>query len=89
MIPIISINPRNSSDLPQPSGFTDDKIRTITERTNNIVKNPLGLSTLKINKTTALKAELILAGITQLIALIISYKINKKHRILSIKSLIA
>ena len=26
------------------------KIRTITERTNNIIKHPLGLSTLKINK---------------------------------------
>ncbi|MFD3158411.1 transposase [Haloimpatiens sp. FM7330] len=176
-IPIIPINPRNSSDLPQPSGFTDDgvplcpkdsslpmkfdgitrekgrsmrvkwicpkskkvnikgktqyilscknpctpspcgriyhptinkefrlncpvprnsekstklyKIRTITERTNNIIKHPLGLSTLKINKTYSLKSELLLAGITQLIAVIISYKINNKNKILSIKSLVA
>jgi hypothetical protein len=176
-IPIIPINPRNSSDLPQPSGFTDNgvplcpkdsslpmkfdgvtrekgrsmrvkwlcpkskkvringktkyilscenpctsspcgriyhptinkdfrlncpiprntekwnnlyKIRTITERTNNIIKHPLGLSTLKINKTDSLKAELLLAGITQLITVIISYKINNKDNILSIKSLVA
>ena len=65
------------------------KIRTITERTNNIIKHPLGLSTLKINKTDSLKAELLLAGITQLITVIISYKINNKNKILSIKSLIA
>ncbi|WP_243447688.1 transposase [Clostridium tetani] len=177
IIPIIPINPRNSSDLPQPSGFTDNgvplcpkdssipmnsdgftrekgrsmrvkwlcpkskkvringktkyilsceypctsspcgriyhptinkdfrlncpiprntekwnnlyKIRTTTERTNNIIKHPLGLSTLKINKTNSLKAELLLAGITQLITVIISYKINNKDKILSIKSLVA
>ncbi|KGI40487.1 transposase [Clostridium tetani ATCC 9441] len=177
IIPIIPINPRNSSDLPQPSGFTDNgiplcpkdsslpmkldgvtrekgrsmrvkwlcpkskkvringktkyilscenpctsspcgriyhptinkdlrlncpiprntekwnnlyKIRTTTERTNNIIKHPLGLSTLKINKTNSLKAELLLAGITQLITVIIGYKINNKNKILSIKSLIA
>ena len=65
------------------------KIRTITERTNNILKNPLGLSTLKINKSDSIKAELYLAGITQLISLLISYKISKKNNILSIKSLIA
>ena len=64
-------------------------MRTITERTNNIIKHPLGLSTLKINKTDSLKAELLLAGITQLITVIISYKINNKNKILSIKSLIA
>ncbi|MBP1865881.1 hypothetical protein BD780_002555 [Clostridium tetanomorphum] len=65
------------------------KIRTITERTNNIIKNPLGLSTLKINKTNSLKSELLLAGIAQLIAVLISYKIGKKKKILSIKSLVA
>lgn len=32
------------------------KIRAVTERINNILKNPLGLSTLKINKTSTLKA---------------------------------
>ncbi|RXM74735.1 DDE transposase, partial [Clostridium tetani] len=64
-------------------------IRTTTERTNNIIKHPLGLSTLKINKTNSLKAELLLAGITQLITVIIVYKINNKNKILSIKSLIA
>lgn len=175
IVPIIPINPRNSSNLPQPSGFTDDgaplcpkdsslpmkfdgitrekgrsmrikwlcpkskkvkcngktqyilscenpctsspcgrvyhptinkdfrlncpiprdseewsklyKIRTITERTNNIIKNPLGLSTLKINKTNTLKSELLLAGITQLITVIISYKMNKQDKILSIRSI--
>lgn len=64
-------------------------MRTITEKTNNIIKHPLGLSTLKINKTDSLKAELLLAGITQLITVIISYKINNKNKIFSIKSLIA
>lgn len=65
------------------------KIRPVTERTNNMLKHPLGLSTLKINKSDSIKAELYLAGITQLISLLISYKISRKNNIFSIKSLIA
>jgi len=65
------------------------KIRPVTERTNNMLKNPLGLSTLKINKTDSIKAELFIAGITQLISLLISYKISRKNNVFSIKSLVA
>lgn len=65
------------------------KIRPVTERTNNTLKNPLGLSTLKLNKSNSIKSELYLAGITQLISLMISYKVSKNKSIFSIKSLIA
>ncbi len=54
-----------------------------------MLKHPLGLSTLKINKSDSIKAELYLAGITQLISLLISYKISRKNNIFSIKSLMA
>lgn len=37
------------------------KIRTITERTNNILKNPLGLSTLKINKSDSISIKSLIA----------------------------
>jgi hypothetical protein len=177
IVPIIPINSRNSSSLPQPSGFTDDgtplcpkdpnlpmkfdgitrekgramrikwlcpkskkinenkttkyllscedpctpspcgriyhptinkelrlncpiprnsdewtrlyKIRTITERTNNILKNTLAISNLKISKTSSLKSELLLSGITQLISVIISYNMNRKNNILSLRTLVS
>lgn len=61
---------------------------TVTERTNNIIKNPLGLLTLKINKTDSLKPKLFIAGITQLIALLINYKTNNKNNVFLIRKLI-
>lgn len=89
--PTINREYRLNSPIPRDSEKWSElyKIRTVTERTNNVIKNPLGLSTLKINKTDSLKSELFIAGITQLIALLISYKINNKNNVLSIKKLIA
>lgn len=88
--PTINKEYRLNCPIPRDSKEWIDlyKIRPVTERTNNIVKNPLGLSTLKINKTDSLKSELFIAGITQLISLLISYKINNKNNIFSIKSLV-
>jgi len=65
------------------------KIRTITERTNHILKNTLAISKLKINKTSSLKSELLLSGITQLISVIISYNMNIKNNILSLRRLVS
>ena len=89
--PTINKDYRLNCPIPRDSEEWNNlyKIRTVTERTNNILKNPLGLSILKINKSDSIKAELFIAGITQLIALIISFKIDSKNNVFSIKSLIA
>ncbi|AGK98449.1 transposase [Clostridium pasteurianum] len=89
--PTINKDYRLNCPIPRDSEEWNNlyKIRTVTERTNNTLKNPLGLSTLKINKSDSLKAELFIAGITQLISLIISFKIDSKNNVFSIKSLIA
>ncbi len=65
------------------------KIRTIIERTNFMVKYPMGINYTKLQNTAALKSEVILAGITQQIVLLIAYKLNEVSHPLSIKSLVA
>lgn len=89
--PTINSNLRLNPPIPRDSDEWSKlyKIRCCTERTNHILKNTLGLSTLKINKTDTLKAELLLAGITQLITLLMTYEINAKVTKLSTKSLLA
>jgi len=79
-----SIIPRNSKQWEELYN-----IRTIIERTIFIFKYPLGLSYNKINNTKSLKAEILLAGITQLLVLILADKLDKKTNILSIRDLIA
>jgi len=65
------------------------KLRTIIERTNFMVKFPMGLGYTKLRNTVSLKVEVILAAITQQIVILIADKLNKKSHLLSIKSLIA
>ena len=65
------------------------KLRTIIERTNFMVKFPMGLGYTKLRNTISLKVEVILAAITQQIVILIADKLNKKSHLLSIKSLIA
>lgn len=65
------------------------KIRTIIERTNFMVKFPMGINYTKLQNTASLKSEVILAGITQQIILLIAHKLNEFSHPLSIKSLIA
>jgi hypothetical protein len=65
------------------------KIRTIIERTNFMVKFPMGVGYTKLRNTISLKVEVILAAITQQIVILIADKLNKKSHLLSIKSLIA
>ena len=65
------------------------KTRTIIERTNFMVKFPMGLGYTKLKNTVSLKVEVILAAITQQIVILIADKLDKKSHLLSIKSLIA
>ncbi|MBU3114863.1 DDE transposase [Clostridium lacusfryxellense] len=65
------------------------KKRTIIERTNFMVKFPMGVGYTKLRNTISLKVEVILAAITQQIVILIADKLNKKSHFLSIKSLIA
>lgn len=65
------------------------KQRTIIERTNFMVKFPMGLGYTKLRNTVSLKVEVILAAITQQIVILIADKLDKKSHLLSIKSLIA
>jgi uncharacterized membrane protein len=65
------------------------KQRTIIERTNFMVKFPMGLGYTKLRNTISIKVEVILAAITQQIVILIADKLDKKTHLLSIKSLIA
>ena len=65
------------------------KKRTIIERTNFMVKFPMGLGYTKLINTVSIKVEVILAAITQQIVILIADKLDKKFHLLSIKSLIA
>lgn len=65
------------------------KQRTIIERTNFMVKFPMGLSYTKLRNTSSLKVEVMLAAITQQIVILIADKLNKESHLLSVKSLIA
>lgn len=82
---------RNNSLIPRDSEQWAKlyKIRTIIERTNFMIKYPLCLQYTKTQNTTSLKSEVFLAGITQLLVLILAFKINKLEHPLSIKQFVA
>lgn len=65
------------------------KLRTIIERTNFMVKFPMGLGYTKLRNTSSLKVEVMLAAITQQIVILIADKLDKRSHLLSVKSLIA
>ena len=65
------------------------KIRTVVERDINHIKDNLCLAGCRTQNEKTLHADLILAGITQLITVVLADKINHHEYIRSIKSLIA
>jgi transposase len=65
------------------------KIRTSVERDINHIKDNLCLSGRRTQNEKTLHADLILAGITQLITVVLADKINHHEYIRSVKSLIA
>ncbi|WP_242978492.1 methyl-accepting chemotaxis protein [Clostridium tetani] len=85
-------NIEGASSIAEEVSASSEEISASSEEMNassQEVANTANDLSVKINKTNSLKAELLLAGITQLITVIIGYKINNKNKILSIKSLIA
>jgi hypothetical protein len=65
------------------------KIRTTVERSINHFKDSFGLSGRKTQNEKTLHADLILAGITQLISVLLADKIHQHQYIRSLKPLIA
>ena len=73
----------------QKNGITLYKIRTTVERDINHIKDNLCLAGRRTQNEKTLHADLILAGITQLITVVLSDKINHHEFIRSLKPLIA
>ena len=65
------------------------KIRTVVERDINHIKENLCLSNRRTQNEKTLHADLILAGITQLLTVILADKISHHEYIRSLKPLIA
>ncbi len=65
------------------------KIRTVVERDINHIKDNLCLAGRKTQNEKTLHADLILAGITQLITVVLADKINHPEYIRSLKPLVA
>lgn len=65
------------------------KIRTVVERDINHIKDSLCLAGRRTQNEKTLHADLILAGITQLITVVLADKINHHEYIRSLKPLIA
>ena len=65
------------------------KIRTVVERDINHIKDNLCLAGRRTQNEKTLHADLILAGITQLITVVLADKINHHEYIRSLKPLIA
>ena len=81
LIPERSAAPKN--------GMIPIKIRTVVERDINHIKDNLCLAGRRTQNENTLHADLILAGITQLITVVLADKINHHEYIRSIKPLIA
>jgi hypothetical protein len=65
------------------------KIRTVVERDINHIKDSLYLAGRRTQNEMTLHADLILAGITQLITVVLADKINHHEYIRSLNPLIA
>ena len=63
--------------------------RVLVERTINTLKDPLGVSFRKSYSQRTAKADILFAGITQLIGVILAHAINKPHLYKSIRKLIS
>lgn len=73
----------------QKNGNNTYKIRTTVERDINHIKDNLCLAGRRTQNEKTLHADLVLAGITQLITVVLSDKINHHEFIRSLKPLIA
>lgn len=65
------------------------KIRTVVERTINHFKTNLCVVNRRTQNEKTLHADLLLAGIAQLLSVVVANKINKRQFIRSLKPLIA
>ena len=63
--------------------------RILVERTINILKDPLGAGFRRSFSIQTAKADLLFAGITQLVGVILAHAINKPELYKSIRKLIA
>ncbi|SHJ97811.1 hypothetical protein, partial [Tepidibacter formicigenes] len=62
---------------------------TICERSISQLKNFIQIKSSKVRNTVSLKADVLLACISQLVAFVLMFKTNNIHNPLAIKSLIA
>ena len=63
--------------------------RVLIERTIHLIKDPLGGATRKSYSGRTAKADMFLAGITQLVGVVLAHAINKPHLYKSIRKLVA
>jgi len=68
---------------------TTYKIRVTVEKSINQIKDSFGIAKRKTQNEKTLHADLLLAGITQLITVMVADKIHKHQYIRSLKPLIA
>lgn len=65
------------------------KYRVVVERTINLFKDTFGIAFLKTHNTITIKADLYLAGITQLIGVILAKALHKPKLFKSVRKLMA
>ena len=68
--------------------ITGYKLRTVVEKNIEYIKEPLSCGSLKTRNKKTIKADLYLAGITQLITLVVAYNMHKYEYLRSLKPLI-
>jgi hypothetical protein len=64
------------------------KLRSVVEKNIEYIKEPLSCGSLKTQNKKTIKADLYLAGITQLLTLIVAYNMHKHEYIRSLRPLI-
>jgi len=84
-------NYRFCSAMPRSSEKWIDlyKIRTVSERTINQLKSFISIETIKVRNTTTLQANILFAGISQMIAFIMLFHSKYAKGPLAIRTLIS
>lgn len=84
-------NFRDCPGIPRNTKHWDNlyKHRVLVERTINIFKESFGLNNLKTRNTKTIKADLLLAGCTQLIGVILAKAIHKTDLYKSVRKIVA
>jgi len=82
---------RDCPGIPRNTEHWDNlyKHRVLVERTINIFKDSFGLNNLKTRNVKTIKADLLLAGCTQLIGVILAKAIHKEKLYKSIRKIVA